>query len=120
MLWVLIRIAAARRFAEAIQMSTHSIGFNEDLTTLSFNYHQISSNMHLVLSAGIFFTIKRLCSENSNTLKQDLCIAWKPKQYYSGQCYLELATENLLLSDNLDKHLTPLVSDMINHSTREV
>ena len=32
-------------------MSTHNIGFYEDLTKLSLNYHQISSNMHLISSA---------------------------------------------------------------------
>ena len=32
-------------------MSTHNIGFYEDLTKLSLNYHQISSNMHLIFSA---------------------------------------------------------------------
>ena len=32
-------------------MSTHNIGFYEDLTKLSFNYHQISSNTHLISSA---------------------------------------------------------------------
>ena len=33
-------------------MSTHNIGFYEDLTkiTVSFNYHQIPSNMHLISS----------------------------------------------------------------------
>ena len=32
-------------------MSTHNIGFYEDLTKLFLNYHQISSNMHLISSA---------------------------------------------------------------------
>ena len=32
-------------------MSIHNIGFYEDLTKLSLNYHQISSNMHLTLSS---------------------------------------------------------------------
>ena len=32
-------------------MSTHNIGFYEDLTKLSLNYHQISSNTHLISSA---------------------------------------------------------------------
>ena len=31
-------------------MSTHNIGFYEDLTKISFNYHQISSNTHLISS----------------------------------------------------------------------
>ena len=39
-------------------MSTHNIGFYEDLTKLSLNYHQISSNMHLISSAG--FCMKKL------------------------------------------------------------
>ena len=32
-------------------MSNHNIGFYEDLTKLSLNYHQISSNTHLISSA---------------------------------------------------------------------
>ena len=39
-------------------MSTHNIGFNEDLTKLSLNYHQISSNTSLISSAGSALTIK--------------------------------------------------------------
>ena len=34
-------------------MSTHNIGFYEDLTKLSLNYHQISSNTHLISSAAV-------------------------------------------------------------------
>ena len=34
-------------------MSTHNIGFYEDLTKLSLNFHQISSNMHLISSADL-------------------------------------------------------------------
>ena len=34
-------------------MSTHNIGFYEDLTKLSLTYHQISSNTHLIFSAGL-------------------------------------------------------------------
>ena len=33
-------------------MSTHNIGVYEDLTKISLNYHQISSNTHLIASAG--------------------------------------------------------------------
>ena len=33
-------------------MSTHNIGFYEDLTKLSLNYHQISSITHLISSAA--------------------------------------------------------------------
>ena len=33
-------------------MSTHNIGFYEDLTKIILNYHQISSNMHLISSAA--------------------------------------------------------------------
>ena len=33
-------------------MSTHNIGFYEEISKLSFNYHQISSNMQLISSAG--------------------------------------------------------------------
>ena len=43
MLWVLIKLSR-----EAILMSTHNIGFSEDLTKFFFNYHQISSNTHLI------------------------------------------------------------------------
>ena len=32
-------------------MSTHNIGFYEDLKKLSLNYHQISSNTHLISPA---------------------------------------------------------------------
>ena len=32
-------------------MSTHNIGFYEDLTKLSLNYHQISSNTRLISTA---------------------------------------------------------------------
>ena len=36
-------------------MSTHNIGFYGDLTKIIFelNYHQISSNTHLITSAGM-------------------------------------------------------------------
>ena len=33
-------------------MSTHNIGFYEDLTKIIFDYHQISSNTHFISSAG--------------------------------------------------------------------
>ena len=35
-------------------MSTHNIGFYEDLTKLSSNYHQISSTMHLISSDDFY------------------------------------------------------------------
>ena len=38
-------------------MSTHNIGFYEDLTQLSLNYHQISSNTHLISSADLFHVL---------------------------------------------------------------
>ena len=42
-------------------MSTHNIRFYEDLTNLSFNYHQISSNMHLISSSvTLLYTFFRL------------------------------------------------------------
>ena len=44
MLWVLIRIAS-----EAILISTHNIGFYEELTKIIF---ELSSNMHLIPSAA--------------------------------------------------------------------
>ena len=34
-------------------MSTHNIGFYEDLTKLSLNYHQISSNTPLISTTEI-------------------------------------------------------------------
>ena len=34
-------------------MSTHNIGFYEDLTKISLNYHQISSNTHLISSTDL-------------------------------------------------------------------
>ena len=47
MLWVLIRITSPQnRLAEAVLMSTHNIGFYEDLTKMFF---ELSSNMHLFL-----------------------------------------------------------------------
>ena len=33
-------------------MSTHNIGFYEEISKLSLNYHQISPNTHLISSAG--------------------------------------------------------------------
>ena len=35
-------------------MSTHNICFYEDLTKISLNYHQISSNTHLISSAELW------------------------------------------------------------------
>ena len=32
-------------------MSTHNIGFYEDMTKIILNYHQISSNTHLISTA---------------------------------------------------------------------
>ena len=40
-----------KTYAEAILMSTHNIGFYEDLTKIIFEYHQISSNMDLISSS---------------------------------------------------------------------
>ena len=40
-------------------MSTHNIGSNEEIAKLSLNYHQISSNTHLISYAVIMQT--RLC-----------------------------------------------------------
>ena len=34
-------------------MSTHNIGFMKIRQKLSLNYHQISSNTHLISSAGL-------------------------------------------------------------------
>ena len=48
-------------------MSTHNIGFYEDLTKVILNYHQISSNMHLISSAE---TTKRCLQNNNNFLFQ--------------------------------------------------
>ena len=45
-------------------MSTHNIGFYEDLTKLSLNYHQISSNTHLISSAvAINYPTMLLCQD---------------------------------------------------------
>ena len=33
-------------------MSTHNIGFYEDLTKIILNYHEISPNTHLISSAA--------------------------------------------------------------------
>ena len=38
-------------------MSTHNIGFYEDLTKISLNYHHISSNTHLISSAALRISI---------------------------------------------------------------
>ena len=43
-------------------MSTHNIGFYEDLKKLSLNYHQISSYTHLISPAG-------LCSNDTLDLR---------------------------------------------------
>ena len=40
-------------------MSTHNIGFYEDLQKLSLNYHQISSNTHLISSADIMIIVPK-------------------------------------------------------------
>ena len=40
-------------------MSTNNIGYYEDLTKLSLNYHQISSNTHLISSAGYTYSDKK-------------------------------------------------------------
>ena len=37
---------------EAILMSAHNIGIYEDLTKIILQYHQISSNTHLISSSG--------------------------------------------------------------------
>ena len=37
-------------------MSTKNIGFYEDLTKISLNYHQISSNTHLISSADLLLS----------------------------------------------------------------
>ena len=44
-------------------MSTHKIGFYEDLTKLSLNHHQISSNTHLISSAAgaCLIQVRRYC-----------------------------------------------------------
>ena len=40
-------------------MSTHNIGFYEDLTKIILNYHQIS-NTHLIYSAGNLLVFIRI------------------------------------------------------------
>ena len=34
-------------------MSTHNIGFYEEISKIIIKYHQISLNMHLISSAGL-------------------------------------------------------------------
>ena len=34
-------------------MSTHNIGFYEEISKISLNYHQVSSNTHLISSPEI-------------------------------------------------------------------
>ena len=50
-------------------MSTHNIGFYEDLTKLSLNYHQISSNTHLISSAAGPICPKTMVENNRKSLK---------------------------------------------------
>ena len=45
------------RLGEVILMSTHNIGFYEDLTKIIF---ELSSNMHLISSADMYNTLKAL------------------------------------------------------------
>ena len=42
-------------------MSTHNIGFYEDLTKIIFEYHQISSNTHLISSADVCIADLHIC-----------------------------------------------------------
>ena len=44
-------------------MITHNIGFYEEISKLSLNYHQISSNTHLISSAESWDTFSYFCSE---------------------------------------------------------
>ena len=41
-------------------MSTHNIGFYEDLAKLSLNYHQISSNTHFISSADLCLDSRKI------------------------------------------------------------
>ena len=43
---------------EAILMSTHNIGFYEEISKI-ITYHQISLNMHLISSASKHFCLDR-------------------------------------------------------------
>ena len=53
-------------------MSTHNIGFYENLTKISFNYHQISSNTHLISSSDIIMIVYyRIYSDKEIITKQD-------------------------------------------------
>ena len=45
-------------------MSSHNIGFYADLTKISFNYHQISSNTHLI-SSSVFSSMVDVLSQMS-------------------------------------------------------
>ena len=42
------------RIGEAVLMSTHKVGFYEEISKI-ITYHQISSNTHLISSAEKFF-----------------------------------------------------------------
>ena len=56
-------------------MSTHNIGFYEDLTKLSLNYHQISSNTLLISSAAdILYYLGIYChNDGRHITKTCLC-----------------------------------------------
>ena len=45
-------------------MSTHKIGFYEDLTKLSLNYHQMSSNTYLISSAALTLCLPVSSADN--------------------------------------------------------
>ena len=49
-------------------MSTHNIGFYEDLTKIIFEYYQISSDKHLISSAG--------SNDTCIDLRQSICVSF--------------------------------------------
>ena len=70
-------------------MSTKNIGFYEKISKLSLNYHQISSNMHLISSSGEYewflllsLRIDSTCNTSYNELRHEktfFCICKKQK-----------------------------------------
>ena len=62
-------------------MNTHNIGFYDDLKKLSLNYHQISSDMHLISSAATrsSFVLQKYLQDLHN-LHEDWLIKKSPFQ----------------------------------------
>ena len=76
MLWVLIKIA------EAILMSTHNIGFYEDLTKIIFQIH-VSSNIIRICTLSLLL-IADMPEDFHSSCMFLYQICGKPHQYSSG------------------------------------